>query len=303
MSVLYHLRVMPWVVKIVGGGLRAVLGTQRAESLNAAANIFIGGTEAPLVVRPHLARLTQEQLFAVMVSGLASVSGTVLAAYVLMGAQIEYLLAATVMSAPGGLLMAKILMPDTVQESGVISDPHVSVEASRQENVLMAAAVGTMDGVKLAVYIGGMLISFVALIALFNSVVGGLGELVGIDGLSMQRILGWVFSPIMFLLSIPWEESFTAGALFGEKLVLNEFVAFSHLSEYMNGSSERVIAIVTFSLCGFANFAAIAILLGGLGSLIPDKRELIARNGMRAVFAASLSNLLSAAFAGLLIAA
>ena len=302
MSVLYHLKIMQWVVKLVGGGIRRIVGTAPVESLNAAANIFVGQTEAPLVVRPYLKGLTEPQMFAVMVSGLASVAGTVLAAYVLMGAEMKYLLAASFMAAPGGLLMAKILMPDDQAGVDVVDKGGLMLEDSKHENVILAAAVGAIDGVRLAVNIGAMLIAFVALIALFNGIVGGLAGLAGIEGLTLQQILGWVFAPLMYLLSIPWAEAEAAGALFGEKLILNEFVAFSHLNEVLAGTSERTRAIVTFALCGFANLSSIAILLGGLGSLVPEKRELIARFGLKAVLAGSLSNLMSAALAGLLLA-
>ena len=302
MSVLYHLKIMQWVVKLVGGALRRIIGTGPIESLNAAANIFVGQTEAPLVVRPYLAGLTEPQLFAVMVSGLASVAGTVLAGYVLMGAEMKYLLAASFMAAPGGLLMAKILMPDDVAGIDVVDKRGLMMEDSKHENVILAAAVGASDGVRLAVNIGAMLIAFVALIALFNGVVGGLAGLVGIEDLTLQKILGWMFAPVMYLMSVPWAEAEQAGALFGEKLILNEFVAFGHMTEVLAGTSERTRAIVTFSLCGFANLSSIAILLGGLGSLVPEKRELIARFGLKAVLAGSLSNLMSAALAGLLLA-
>ena len=301
MSVLYHLRIMQWVVKLVGGALRKIIGTGPVESLNAAANIFVGQTEAPLVVRPYLGGLTEPQVFAVMVSGLASIAGTVLAGYVLMGAEMKYLLAASFMSAPGGLLMAKIMMPDDQAGIDVVDKQGLMMEDSKHENVILAAAVGASEGVRLAVNIGAMLIAFVALIALFNGIVGGLAGLVGIEGLTLQKILGWVFAPLMYLLSIPWAEAEAAGALFGEKLILNEFVAFSHMNEFLAGTSERTQAIVTFSLCGFANLSSIAILLGGLGSLVPEKRELIARFGLKAVLAGSLSNLMSAALAGLLL--
>ncbi|HLU05020.1 MAG TPA: NupC/NupG family nucleoside CNT transporter [Woeseiaceae bacterium] len=302
MSVLYHLKIMQWVVKLFGGALRRIIGTGPVESMNAAANIFIGQTEAPLVVRPYLSGLTEPQMFAVMVSGLASIAGTVLAGYVLMGAEMEYLLAASFMAAPGGLLMAKIIMPDDVAGIDVVDKRGLMLEDSKHENVILAAAVGASDGVRLAVNIGAMLIAFVALIALFNGIVGGVAGWFGVEGLTLQQILGWIFAPLMYLLSIPWAEAEAAGALFGEKLILNEFVAFSHLNEMLAGTSERTQAIVTFSLCGFANLSSIAILLGGLGSLVPEKRELIARFGLKAVLAGSLSNLMSAALAGLLLA-
>jgi CNT family concentrative nucleoside transporter len=301
MSVLYHMRIMQWVVKLVGGALRRVIGTGRLESLNAAANIFIGQTEAPLVIRPYLVNLTEAQLFTVMVSGVASVAGTVLAGYVLMGAEMKYLLAASFMAAPGGLLMAKIMMPDAPGEVAKQEKGELLLEDSRQSNVIMAAAVGAADGLRLAVNIAAMLIAFVALIALFNGIVGGLAGLAGFEGVTLQKILGTIFRPLMFLLSVPWEEAEAAGALFGEKLILNEFVAFSNLNTYLEGMSPRTVAIATFSLCGFANLSSIAILLGGLGSLIPDQKDLIAKFGLKAVAAGSLSNLMSAALAGLLL--
>lgn len=298
MSVLYHVRIMEWVVKLVGGFLHRVIGTGAVESMNAAANIFVGQTEAPLVVKPYLKGLTDAQMFAVMTSGLASVAGTVLAAYVLLGAELKYLLAASFMAAPGGLLMAKIIMPDP--EGSVARHETLKMEHSTHENVILAAAVGASDGLRLAVNIGAMLIAFVALIALFNGIIGGIAGLFG-HTLTLEMILGRLFAPLMFLLGIPWAEAQAAGALFGEKLILNEFVAFTHLNDYLAGMSERTRAIATFSLCGFANLSSIAILLGGLGVLVPEKRELIARFGPRAVVAGSLSNLMSAALAGLLL--
>ncbi len=300
MSVMYHLRVMEWVVKLVGGFLHKVIGTGAVESMNAAANVFVGQTEAPLVVRPYLKNLTEPQMFAVMVSGLASIAGTVLAGYTLMGAELKYLLAAAFMAAPGGLLMAKIIMPD---EHVVKAREHekLMMEPSHHKNVILAAASGTTDGLRLAANIGAMLVAFVALIALFNGLVGGIFSLVGIDGITLQFLLGKLFQPLMYLLSVPWAEAEAAGALFGEKLILNEFVAFSHLNEYLAGMSPRTVAVATFSLCGFANLSSIAILLGGLGVLVPEKRELIGVLGIKAVLAASLSNLMSAALAGLLL--
>ena len=300
-SVLYHLKIMQWIVKLVGGALRWVIGTGTVESLNAAANVFVGQTEAPLVVKPYLGRLTDEQFFAVMVSGVASVAGTVLAAYVLMGAEMKYLLAASFMAAPGGLLMAKIIMPDNPDSQAPDVDEEMHMEDSKHINVILAAAVGTADGLKLAVNIGAMLIAFVALIALFNGIIGGLFSLVGIEGITLQLILGKIFQPLMYLLSVPWAEAQAAGSLFGEKLILNEFVAFSNMNTALAGTSERTVAIVTFSLCGFANLSSVAILLGGLGSLVPERKEMIAKFGLKAVAAGSLSNLMSAALAGLLL--
>jgi len=300
MSVLYHLRIMEWLVRLVGGALHKIIGTGAIESMNAAANIFVGQTEAPLVVKPYLKGLTDAQFFAVMVSGLASIAGTVLAGYVLMGAELKYLLAAAFMAAPGGLLMAKIIMPD---DEYIPPGKHerLQMEKSEHANVILAAAAGTTEGLRLAVNIGAMLIAFVALIALFNGLVGGVFSLVGIEGVTLQLILGKVFQPLMFLLDVPWEEAEAAGALFGEKIILNEFVAFSHLNDYLAGMSPRTVAVSTFALCGFANLSSIAILLGGLGVLVPEKREVIGRFGLKAVLAASLSNLMSAALAGLML--
>jgi len=218
MSVLYHLRVMEWIVKIVGGALHKIIGTGAVESMNAAANVFVGQTEAPLAVKPYLKGLTEPQMFAVMVSGLASIAGTVLAGYALMGAELKYLLAAAFMAAPGGLLMAKIIIPD---DEKVSSSQHESLEMERSQhkNVILAAASGTTDGLRLAANIGAMLIAFVALIAMVNGLVGWVAGWFGYD-MTLQSILGWIFSPLMYLLSVPWEEAQAAGALFGEKLIL-----------------------------------------------------------------------------------
>ena len=299
MSVLYHLRIMEWIVRLVGGFLHKVIGTGAVESMNAAANVFVGQTEAPLAVRPYLKGLTEAQMFTVMVSGLASIAGTVLAGYAMMGAELKYLLAAAFMAAPGGLLMAKIVMPD---DEVVRAGEHekLVMERSEHKNLILAAASGTTDGLRLAANIGAMLIAFVALIALFNGLVGWVGGWFGLE-ITLQSILGRIFQPLMYLLSVPWHEAQAAGALFGEKLILNEFVAFSHLNEYLAGMSDRTVAVVTFSLCGFANLSSIAILLGGLGVLVPEKRDLIGQLGIKAVFAGSLSNLMSAALAGLLL--
>jgi CNT family concentrative nucleoside transporter len=238
-------------------------------------------------------------MFAVMVSGLASIAGTVLAAYAMLGAEMRYLLAAAFMAAPGGLLMAKIVMPDDHVVRASEHDKFV-MEKSEHKNLILAAASGTTDGLRLAANIGAMLVAFVALIALFNGFVGMVSGWFGYE-LTLQKILGWIFSLPMWLLSIPWEEAQRAGALFGEKIILNEFIAFSHLNDVLGDASPRTYAITTFALCGFANLSSIAILLGGLGDLVPEKRDLIGQLGLKAVLAASLSNLMSAALAGLLL--
>lgn len=302
MSVLYHLRVMQVIVAGVGGFLQAVIGTRPVESLNAAANVFVGQTEAPLAIKPYLDRLTGPQLFAIMVSGLASVAGTVLAAYAQLGVQLEYLLAASFMAAPGGLLMAKLILPDGKEkDDDDLTVMAITKERSSHTNVMMAAAVGAQDGLKLALTIGAMLIAFVGLIALVNGLLGGIGGFIGMEDLSAQKILGWIFAPLMYLLSVPWAEAQAAGGIFGEKLILNEFVAYISLIGQAESLSPKTVAIVTFALCGFANFSSIAILLGGLGSLIPDRMSEIAKYGVYAILAASLSNLMSAALAGLIL--
>lgn len=300
MSVLYYIGVMQWIVRIVGVGLDTLLSCGRVVSLNAAANIFVGQTEAPLVVRPYLEGLTKPQLFAIMTSGLASVAGTVLAAYAQIGISVEYLLAASFMAAPGGLLMASIIMPaddetDTPQD--IVNAPP---NRDRHANVVMAAAIGAKDGLHLALNIGAMLIAFVSLIALVNGLIGLISGLFGMEGVTIQSLLGIVLSPLMIALSIPAAEAQAAGAIVGEKLVINEFVAYLTLSGSLEDFSPRSQAILTIALCGFANLSSVGILLGGLGSLVPDRIPQIARFGLRAVLAGSLSNLMSAAIAGML---
>lgn len=299
MSVLYHIGVMQWLVRIVATGLNLALGAGRVVSLNAAANIFVGQTEAPLVIRPYLEGITKPQLFAIMTSGVASVAGTVLAAYAQLGISVEYLLAASFMAAPGGLLMANILMPaDGTEKQQDLIEPGQGSE--RHANVVMAAAVGAKDGLQLALNIGAMLIAFVSLIAVLNSLLAFVTGLWGMEGVTIQSILGFLFSPLMMALSIPAAEAQAAGAIVGEKLVINEFVAYLTLSGSLEEFSPRSQAILTISLCGFANLSSIGILLGGLGTLIPDRMGEIAQFGLRVILAGSLSNLMSAAIAGML---
>jgi CNT family concentrative nucleoside transporter len=301
MSVLYYLGVMQIFLSGFGRFLRFVIGTDRIESVYAAACILVGQTEAPLVVRPYLSKLTGPQIFTMMVSGFASVAGTLLAAYMQMGIRIEYLLAANFMAAPGGLLMAKLIVPSEPADLKEDAFTGKLTGHATHTNIFMAAAVGARDGLIVAVNIGAILIAFVSLIALLNGLISWTGSWFGIDGLTLQRILGWIFSPLMALVGTPWAEAQTAGALFGEKLVLNEFVAyisFAHLTTPLSAQSE---AIVTFALCGFANFSSIALVLGSLGVLVPERANEIARYGLRAVAAGSLSNLMSAAIAGIVL--
>ncbi len=304
-SVLYHLGIMQFVIKWVGGGIKWVTGITRIESLGAAANIFVGQSESPLVVRPYLAGLTPPQLFTLMSVGMAGVAGTILGAYASMIGQqlLPYLLAASFMSAPGGILMAKIIMPDDPKDIGL--EPVELAVASHDEekpaNVIMAAAQGAQTGVKLAVAVGAMVLAFVALVALANGMLGGIGSWFGMADLSFQKLLGYVFAPVMALLGVPWAEAGTAGGLFGTKIVLNEFVAFIDLGKAQGGLAPMTVAIVTFALCGFANFSSIAIQMAVTGNLAPNQRPVIARLGIKALMAGSLANLMSAALAGLML--
>nr|WP_017974626.1 nucleoside transporter C-terminal domain-containing protein [Actinopolyspora halophila] len=337
-AVLYHWNILQWVVRLIGGGLQKLLGTTKAESMNATANIFVGQTEAPLVVRPYLMRMTRSEFFAVMTGGLSTVAGTVLVGYSLLGADLEYLIAASFMAAPAGLLMGKIIVPETEkadsdqavvastkktdseeqgsepssveQESAASSDEQApeaendteSAESEKPRNVIDAAAVGASDGLKLALNVGAMLFAFISLIALLNLIVGGLGGLFGLEDLTFQRILGYVFSPVMAAIGVPLDEAVRAGSFLGQKLALNEFVAFADFGSAASELSDRTTVIVTFALTGFANFSSLGILLGGLGGLVPSRRPLIAQLGIRAVLAGTLANLMSAAIAGIVIA-
>ncbi len=315
MAVLYHLRVMPFIVAWIGGGLQTVIGTRPIESVNAAANIFVGQTEAPLAIKPYLEKVTKPQLFTIMVSGFASVAGSILAALSLAGVDLKFLLAASIMAAPGGLLMAKIIMPDDPnEESDGLTLKEITNERSAHANIFMAAAVGASDGMRLAINIAAMLVAFISLIALLNGIFGGVGnavcsatDYVGVTcpetlkSMTIQKLLGWAFSPLMFIIGVPSQDIQVAGALFGEKIVLNEFVAYLSLVEIQDTLDPRSVAIITFALCGFANLSSTGILLGGLGALIPDRMREISIMGMRALLAASLSNLMSATLAGVML--
>ena len=319
-AILYHLGIMQRIVKWVGGAIGWVTGVSRVESLGAAANIFVGQSESPLVVRPYLPALPPSHLFTLMSVGMAGVAGTILAAYAgLLGPEyLPFLLAAAFMSAPGGILMAKLIMPDeppatdelALKGGGVVApEDEIEVdtfeEGERPANIIMAAAQGAQTGVKLAVAVGAMVLAFVALVALANGILGGVGGWFGYPDLSFQAIVGTMFSPVMYLIGIPWNEAGVAGGLFGTKIVLNEFVAFIDLGNAAGPAaalSDRSRAIVTFALCGFANFSSIAIQMAVTGNLAPNQRPMIARLGLRALLAGSLANLMSAALAGLMLA-
>ncbi|RWX55934.1 NupC/NupG family nucleoside CNT transporter [Photobacterium chitinilyticum] len=297
-SGLYHIGLMPKVINIIGGSLQKLLGTGRAESLSATANIFVGMIEAPLVVKPYLKNMSDSQFFAVMTCGLASVAGGTLVGYASLGVDLNFLIAAAFMSAPAGLLMAKILFPPS--DAVLDQDEITSVELPRATNVVEALADGAMSGLRIAVAIGATLLAFVSVIALLNGMLGYIGDLVGIK-LSFELILGYVFAPVAWLIGVPWYEAVTAGSLIGNKIVVNEFVAFIELIKVQDQLSEHSVAIVTFALCGFANISTMAILIGGLGSLVPERRTFISQNGFRAIAAGVLANLMSAAIAGVIL--
>jgi concentrative nucleoside transporter, CNT family len=404
MAVLYHLRIMQVVIKVLGGGLRRLFRTSRAESTSAAANIFVGQTEGFLVIRPYVNRMTRSELFSVMTVGMATVAGSVLVGYALLGVPLDFLLAATFMTAPSGLLMAKMVVPETEDASltdapprdpaperrpqpdpamsgppvgernpgpggGAPGDPQPhdpdhrdpgrnpdhrdpdhrdpgrpdaddqdpdrsgepgeaqpfsrdpeSGELVRDDpldheppvpaggeggrrpiNVFDAAARGAEEGLRVAATVGALLIAFISLIALLNVILGGAGDLVGVEDLTFQRLLGYAFAPVAFVIGVPWSEATTAGSFLGQKLILNEFVAFTEFGPRVDELSDKTVAVVTFALCGFANFGSFAILLGGLAQIAPRRRGSVARLGVRAVLAGTLANLLNAAVAGMFV--
>ncbi|MBQ4798670.1 NupC/NupG family nucleoside CNT transporter [Pseudoalteromonas sp. MMG006] len=296
-AVLYHLGIMDWIIRILGGGLQKLLKTSRTESLSATANIFVGQTEAPLIVKPFIATMTKSELFAVMVGGLATVAGSVMAGYVIIGVDLKYLIAASFMAAPGGFLMAKMIVPETETPKDNLADLDLS-DDDKPVNVIDAAASGAANGMHLALNVGAMLLAFVALIALLNGLLGGVGGWFDYPTLTLQEILGYLFAPVAWLLGVPWDEAIIAGSFIGQKIVVNEFVAYLDFINYRDTLSAHTQAIVTFALCGFANLSSIAILLGGLGGMAPSRRKDIARLGLRAVLAGSMANLMSAAIAG-----
>ena len=302
-SVLYYLGIMQVVIKVIGGALQAALGTSKAESMSAAANIFVGQTEAPLVVRPYIKNMTQSELFAIMAGGTASIAGSVMAGYAEMGVPLTYLIAASFMAAPAGLLFAKILFPQTEQFTD--KQPETD-DSEKPTNVLEAMAGGASAGMQLALNVGAMLIAFVGLIALVNGILGGVGGWFGYADLTLQSIFGWIFKPLAYLIGVSWDESAIAGQMIGMKLAVNEFVGYLEFAKYLQPDtavvlSEKTKAIITFAVCGFANFSSIAILIGGIGGMAPNRRGDVARLGLKAVVAGTLANLMSATIAGLFI--
>ncbi len=301
MAVLYYMGIMQKVIGFLGGAISRGLGTTRVESVAAAGNIFVSQTEAPLLVKPYIAGMSRSELFAVMTCGVASIAGSVLAGYANMGVELKYLVAASFMAAPGGLLMAKIMVPEV---DGRNADEQVDQgigygEGEKPHNIIDAAATGAVDGLKLAVNIGAMLVAFIALIALLNGILGGVAGWFGFGDLTFQTILGYILSPLAYLMGVPWDEAFIAGSMMGQKFILNEFVAYIDFVQIKDQLTEKTQVIITFALCGFANLSSVAILLGGLGGIAPQRRAEIASLGLRAVAAGSLSNLMSAVWAGI----
>jgi len=300
-AVLYYLGIMQWVIRIIGGSLQKLLKTSKPESLSATANIFVGQTEAPLVVRPYIAKMTRSELFAIMVGGLASVAGSIMAGYAGLGIDLKYLIAASFMAAPGGLLMAKIIYPETEPEKIIQDSIDFDEGDDKPANVIDAAASGAASGLKLAVNVGAMLLAFIALIALLNTIVGGISGFFGYDGITIEFLLGYLFAPFAYIIGVPVSEMLQAGSFIGQKIVVNEFFAYVNFVEIKDTLSPATQAIVTFALCGFANLSSIAILLGGIGSMAPGRRRDIAKLGVHAMLAATLANLMSAAIAGVFI--
>jgi len=303
-AVLYYLRIMQWIVRGIGGGLRWLIGVSHVEALCAAANVFVGMIESPLIARPFLPQLSRAQFFAVLGGGLASVSGAILVGYASLGVDLNYLLAAAFMAAPGGLLMAKLLIPDDPDHTEAPA-PDFSTSSFDPEhsasNLIEAATDGALTGMRIAASVAAMLIAFVALLALANGLLSSIGSLIGWEALTFEYLLGIIFSPLMFLLGIPWDEALAAGNIVGQKTILNEFVAYVNFTATKDSFSPHTQAVITFALCGFANFTGLAIMMGGVGSLIPARKKETAKLGLKALLVGTLSNLMSAAIASVLL--
>ena len=296
-AILYYLGVMQVIVAMFARVMTHLMGASGAESVNAAAGIFLGQTEAPLTVRPFLNRMTESELLCVMTSGMAHVSAGIMGAYVLVAhVEIRHLLAAVLMTAPGSILLAKMFIPETKtpESAGAVT---LTVERT-DANLVGAAARGTSEGLNLALNVGAMLISFLALIALVNLVLGSAGRLVGLEGLSLEGILGYLFAPVALLMGVPWHEARTVGSLLGTRMVTNEFIAYTQLGPLKASLDPRTFAITTFALCGFANVGSIGILIGGIGALIPERKNDLSRLGVKALIAGTLANFVTGCIAG-----
>jgi CNT family concentrative nucleoside transporter len=298
-AILYYVGVMQWIVRGFAVVMNKVMGASGAESLNVAASIFMGQTEAPLTIRPFLPRMTQSELMTVMTSGMAHISGGIMAAYIAFGIEARHLLTAVIMTAPGTLMMAKMFVPETEtpETRGTVK---LQIEKT-DVNIIDAAGRGTSEGLHLAMNVGAMLISFVAMIFLFNGILNAIGNTIGIAGLSMQMIFGWVFAPVAWSLGVPWRDAAAVGNLLGTRMVLNEFIAFAQLGALKESLDPRSFTIATFALCGFANFASIGMQIGGIGALAPTRRGDLARLGLRAMLAGTLANFVTAIIVGFLL--
>jgi CNT family concentrative nucleoside transporter len=291
-AILYYLGLMQVVVRLFAVVMNRVMGASGAESLNVAASIFMGQTEAPLTIRPYLGRMTQSELMTVMTSGMAHISGGIMAAYIAFGIEPKHLLTAVIMTAPGTLMMAKMFVPETAVPE-TLGTVRLDVEKT-DVNIIDAAGRGTGEGLHLALNVGAMLISFMALVALVNAVLG-------LAGVTLQQILGWVFSPVAWALGVPWRDATVVGNLLGTRMVLNEFIAFAQLGPLKTTLDPRSFTIATFALCGFANFSSIGIQIGGIGALVPERRHDLARLGLRAMLAGTLANFMTAIIVGFLL--
>jgi concentrative nucleoside transporter, CNT family len=300
-GLLYHFGVMQWFVRIVGGGLSKIMKTGHIESTNAAANIFLGMTQSFLSVKPYIRTMSRSQLFAVMVGGLASVSGAVLLGLAAMGIPINYLLSAAIMSAPAGLMLAKLIIPETEEldpnEWKVVEEP--TAETGEKSSVMEVIVNESREGMKFAVNAVVILVSIIGLIALLNGILGGVGSLVGFSDLSFELILGYVFAPVAFILGIPWSEAILAGNLLGQKIIINEFVAFASFKDIIHMFSEKSVAILTFALSGFANIGSIGIILGVMLGIAPKRKKEIQDMALKGLIAATLANLLNGAIVGI----
>lgn len=297
-SALYYLGIMQKVIEFIGGGIQKFLGTSKAESLVATGNIFLSQGESPLLVRPFLSRMTRSELFAVMAGGMASVAGSVLGGYAGLGVELKYLIAASFMAAPGSLMMAKIIVPE---RDVPLDQTNIEMDKAQESNVIDALASGAMNGMKVAVAVGTMLVAFVSVIAMVNTGLESFGELLGLNGITLQLLFGYLFSPLAWLIGVPSHEVLMAGSYIGQKVVMNEFVAFIDFVDHKALLSEHTQVIITFALCGFANIGSIAIQLGSIGVIAPERRAEVANLGIKAVIAGTLANLMSACLAGIFI--
>ncbi|MEG0056832.1 NupC/NupG family nucleoside CNT transporter [Hafnia sp.] len=302
-SILYYIGVMGWVINILGYVFQKMMRVSKVEAFAAVTTIFLGQNELPAVLKPFISKMNRNELFTVICSGMASIAGSMLVGYAGLGVPIEYLLAASLMAIPGGILFARMLSPAT--EASQVEFSQMSFSDKRPASVIEAAASGAMLGLKIGVGVATVVMAFVALIALINGIVGGVGGLFGWSGVSLESLLGYIFSPLAYIMGVSWDNSALAGGLIGQKLAINEFVAYVNFSPYLKDAAgvldPKTIAVISFALCGFANFGSIAVVVGAFSAVAPERASDIARLGLRALLAATLSNLMSATIAGLFI--